>query len=72
MKAFTENTKVSISLVLALLGGAAWLTTLYYQTQANADSLKRVEVKQDAYADDLHHIRMDIEGIHGELRRINQ
>lgn len=60
MKFLSEETKVTVSLVLALIGGVAWLTKINYTAEAAAKSLSRVLDKQEQYAENMADIRKDI------------
>ncbi|HEY8272159.1 MAG TPA: hypothetical protein VIG33_14815 [Pseudobdellovibrionaceae bacterium] len=53
MKQITENTLIPISLVMTLLGGAAWLTAVWYDTKANAVSITEIKSEQKILAKDL-------------------
>lgn len=55
--------------IIAIGGGAAWLTTVHVQMEANAASIQSIEAKQERYADDIHRISIDIAEIKGELKR---
>ncbi len=46
MSAISENTKVTIGLVMTLLGGIWWLTTLYSDVQTQASEIRNI--KNDA------------------------
>lgn len=56
----TENSYISIGLMVMLLGAAGFVTRIHFQTQANAESYK--ELKSD--------IRSDLKEIKDELREI--
>jgi len=45
MSKITENTLLPISLVITILGGASWLTAIWYDTKANAAAI--IEIRQD-------------------------
>jgi hypothetical protein len=67
MKAITENTKISVGLLIALMGGIAWLTSLHAITQSNATVIEKVQVKQDQYAADISDIKKDIAVIKSKI-----
>lgn len=70
MKAIiSENTGISISLVITMAGGLVWLSTLYYKTEAIAQSVSRVELKQDQYNDNQSEIIQRLSRIEGALSR---
>lgn len=50
MSKITENTLVPVSLVLSILGGAGFVTYVYFQTSANAKAIEEIKAKQDAIA----------------------
>jgi hypothetical protein len=43
MKTITVNTLIPISLVISIVGGVAWLTKLYFTTEATAQTVIKVE-----------------------------
>lgn len=49
----TENTLLPVSLVVILVGGVFWLTTLYNQTVSNAQDISAIETKQDLLTKEL-------------------
>ncbi len=71
----SEKTSISMSMVGAvigsLVGGCMWLTTIWYQSNANADQLKIISAKQDKYAEELYQIKSELSEIHLELKRMN-
>lgn len=70
MKAIiSENTGISISLVITMAGGLVWLSTLYYKTEAIAHSISRVERKQDQYNDNQSEIIQRLSRIEGAISR---
>lgn len=70
MKAIiSENTGVSISLVISLAGGMVWLSTLYYKTEAMAQTVSRIEQKQDQYNENQSDIIQRLSRIEGMLGR---
>ena len=72
MKEITEKTLLPLSLVITLSGGIFWLTKQYIQTEANAETLNKVASKQDQYVEDIQAIRLDIEIIKNEMKRIRR
>ena len=44
----TEKTLVPISLVITIIGGVVWLTTLWARTEAQAQALIEVKTEQRA------------------------
>jgi len=47
----TENTLVPVSLMLVLVGGVVWLSSIFYKTEANAQRLSSIENKYDIERD---------------------
>lgn len=47
MEIITENTAISIGLVVLLIGGAAWLTTLHVSTLSNGKRLSKIQDKNE-------------------------
>lgn len=72
MKEITERTLVPLSLVITLVGGVSWLTTIHAQGQANAEVLVEVKNKQDKYEENLKAILNQLAEIKGELKRIRK
>lgn len=64
LKAITEKTYIPISLVLAIIGGVVWLTTLH----ANVDELKS---HQSDYKAELHEIKSDLKAMSKNIQEIN-
>jgi hypothetical protein len=67
MKAITENTVIPISLMLSLVGGIVWLTTIYNKTEAHEESLRKIESKQEAYLQNLEVIKVKLARIEMKL-----
>jgi len=65
--AITENTTISISVVISLIGGIFWLTTLYAKAESTEKAVERVEIKQDSYNNHLLEIKEDLGLIKGSL-----
>jgi hypothetical protein len=57
MTAINEKTTITIGLVIALLGGSGFLTSLWSDTQANTKTIH--ELKSDI-KDDLQGIKADV------------
>lgn len=70
MKLLTDNTLVPLGVAIVGIGGAAmWLTSLYFQTQANAAQIQRLADKQDAYLATLIEIRSDVAVIKSQIEK---
>lgn len=60
MKFIDENTKVTFTLVLAIIGGILWLARINYMAEAAAESITKVESRQEKYVEDIADIKKDI------------
>jgi hypothetical protein len=61
MKTLTENTMIPIGLaILAIGGGASWLTVLMVKINNAEAKLQEVQSKQDAYIEKMNAIQMDV------------
>jgi hypothetical protein len=69
MSKITENTLIPISVFAVVAGGIFWLSSLYIQTKANADSLDKIERKQDLYTETLNSIDRRLSVIEYEVKR---
>ena len=67
MKAITEATLMPISLVLVLIGGVSWLSTLHAKTESVGFKVEKVEVMQDEYNRNLKEILVKLSRIEGRL-----
>lgn len=63
----SEKTPVTIGLVIAMLGGVIWLSTLYAKTVETSTELSRIESKQDQYDRDIKEISNHLSLIEGKL-----
>lgn len=45
MKAITEKTAIPISLIIVMIGGIVWLTSVYAKVEANTTELSRVRTQ---------------------------
>lgn len=65
-RSITESTLIPLSLVITILGGAGFITYLYFQTNANAEAIKIVAGKVDAVMEikvDIGIIKTKVEAI---------
>ncbi len=67
MKAITETTLLPISLVIVVIGGIVWLTSLYAKTDESFKAIARLESSQDAYYRNLQEISTRLSRIEGKL-----
>lgn len=65
MISLSPNSKVTISLLISLLGGSAFITKIYFQSEANASNLK--DLKQDI-KDDLKEIKFELKEIRKSIK----
>ena len=53
MKEISENTRITISLLVIIIGGMTWLTTVYAQIKTNSSDLQELkstyEKREDRY-----------------------
>lgn len=76
MATISEKSKITLSVVLALIGGSAWLTTEHNLNQANADAIKssneavrRLEDQQIQYGKDVQTILVKITALESSLKK---
>lgn len=60
---FTEDTSLSIGLVIGLIGGILWLSHIAFLSESNAAAIDEVQKKQDSYASDIIDIKADLKYI---------
>ena len=63
----TENTLLPLSMILVLMGGVVWLTSIYAQTTENTKSIVELNRKQDEYNRTLSQISNQLSEIKGAL-----
>ena len=68
MKIIDEKTLIPISALAIILGGCAWLTTIYYTGSANAEAIDRIEKKQD----DIEKIKTDLAVVREKVENIER
>lgn len=67
------NTKISIGIaVIVIGGGAAWMTSIAFQTNANAKSLDVIEQRQLKYNESIQNIEKDLLVIRTKTEIIDQ
>lgn len=72
MKVLTENTKISVSLFVLLVGGIFWLSKIYFLAESNAATLTLVTEKQDRYSSDISAIRESIVKIETDVSHLTK
>lgn len=68
MRVISEKTVIPISFAILLIGGVAWLTNLAFKVDVSAESLKKIELKQNA----IEEIKTDVAVIKSKLDRIDK
>lgn len=53
MKVISENTLIPISLVITILGGVVWLTTLWFRSEAHAEMIAEIRAEQKSLAQEV-------------------
>jgi len=72
VKKITEKTLVPISLVIALMGGGSWMTSINSKADANALTLNRTVDTQKELLMYVIEIKQDLAEIKGQLKRMNR
>lgn len=72
MKAITEKTLIPLSLVMTLIGGVFWLTSIYFEAKAANSSITEIKQKQDSYTETLNSIDKRLSRIEGFLSRLGR
>lgn len=49
MAKISENTPITISLVMVIIGGVVWLSTLYAHTEANSKSIDKISTTNEEF-----------------------
>lgn len=71
-RSITESTLIPISLVITLLGGAFFVTYIYFQSDANAKAIEKLSAKQDVLSEmrvDIGIIKTEVESIKRKIYR---
>lgn len=68
MRIIRESTAVSISLLIAIIGGAVFIVRASFQGEANASAIQKLESKQTA----IEQIQTDIAVIKTKLESIEK
>ena len=67
----TETTLIPLSAaVIAIGGGAAFITNLHAMTVSNAQNLEQIATRQERYAEDIHSIKLQLLEIRTEIKRL--
>lgn len=68
MKPITENTTLSIGLMIVILGGAGFVTYTAFQSDANAKAVEKLDAKVEAVIE----MKADIAVIRAKVERIEK
>jgi hypothetical protein len=68
MSQISEKTRITLGVVMVLLGFASWLTVIFFQGQANAQSISDLKSKQDT----ISQMQTDIAVIKSEVSDIKR
>lgn len=66
---FSENTMVPVSLLIVILGGMFWLTTMFSEVRANSLQISEMKTDQQKKAETLVLILERLSSIESELKR---
>lgn len=64
----SEKSTISISLVIALVGGIFWFSTIYATANQTASTVEKHEIKLDQINDKLDDIMVDLAELKTELK----
>lgn len=68
MSQITEKTRITLGMVVTLLGFSAWLTQIYFQGTANADSIREIKDRQSK----IETIQTDVAVIKSQMQTIQE
>jgi hypothetical protein len=69
MNKLTESTLLPLSLVLTIIGGATWMTKIYFTSEAAAAQVDKIERKYETFSDA---VIIKLESINDRLARIEE
>ena len=72
MKEISEKTRVTISLLIIILGGMTWLSTVYAEIKTNSSDLQELKDHQEKRDDRLEIILERVTRIEEILKRIDR
>lgn len=73
VRSLSDQTLIPIGLaIMAIGGGAAWLTSIHIETRANADMIREIKTAQDRYMEDIHAIRINITEINTQMKIMSE
>ena len=56
----SENTKVTLSLLIAIIGGVFWLSKVYFLADSSASQISEIKQDQKRYMEDVAEMKADI------------
>lgn len=65
----TENTSVTLTVLIVIIGGVMWFQTLYSLASTTADKVAVIEARQDKYSDDIIDIKKALSRIEGKMEK---
>ena len=68
MSAIGDRTKFTFTVVVALLGLSAWLTTIYVQGTANANEISDIKARLER----IEALEVDMAAVKAEVHEINK
>lgn len=70
MRSITENTKISIGVLILLAGAISWLTSLYSDVQVQGHQISSLEQEQAEIKKDIKEVLVNTYEIKAELKQI--
>ena len=75
MSVVTDKTKITVAVLVPIIGFAVWLTTMYFQTSANAYAIVEIRRGQDRFVEmaaDIAVIRVQMVEINKKIDRLDR
>jgi hypothetical protein len=72
MNTITDKTRVSVALVLTLLGGMFWLTTVYAEVRNSSNKIQELQTGQHRKEEQVLEILQRLAVIQEKLERIER
>lgn len=63
----SENTPISISLLISIIGGIVWISNISAKAESNSQAVHRIEENQREYTKNLQEINERLSRIEGRL-----
>lgn len=64
----SENTSVTVGVVLVIIGGIFWLSRIAFVSESNAQSIQEIQIKQD----EIQIMRSDVVEIKNDIKWMKQ